>query len=83
MHFKVQNIATIIIQDVIVIQTFNFSIPHTGQNLWFTYNTIEQIDTLIKKLHPQGYRESQLKEELKKRYDELTKGLNGTDQTKK
>ncbi|CAC5416852.1 unnamed protein product [Mytilus coruscus] len=59
------------------------TVPHNGQNLWFTYNTLAEIDELLKKLHPQGYRESQLIEELKKRYDHLSKGLNGSQQPKK
>ncbi|VDI06875.1 bromodomain adjacent to zinc finger domain protein 1B [Mytilus galloprovincialis] len=59
------------------------TVPHNGQNLWFTYNTLAEIDELLKKLHPQGYRESQLIEELKKRYDHLAKGLNGSQQPKK
>ena len=59
------------------------TVPHMGQNLWFTYNTLAEIDQLLENLHPQGYRESQLKEELKKRYDYLSNGLNGSQQPKK
>ena len=62
---------------------FLYSVPHMGQNLWFTYNTLAEIDQLLENLHPQGYRESQLKEELKKRYDYLSNGLNGSQQPKK
>lgn len=59
------------------------TVPHMGQNLWFTYSTVTEIDELLKKLHPQGYRESLLKEELKKRYDDLSSGLNRSQQPKK
>ncbi|XP_064634719.1 tyrosine-protein kinase BAZ1B-like [Lineus longissimus] len=50
--------------------------PHCGQNLWFTYSTIEEIDALIAALNPRGIRESQLLTELKKRYVDIVKKIN-------
>ncbi|XP_078333883.1 tyrosine-protein kinase BAZ1B-like isoform X2 [Crassostrea virginica] len=49
--------------------------PKTGQNLWFTYDSVKELDDLIKDLHPQGIRENHLKAELKKRYDIVHKAV--------
>lgn len=50
-----------------------FSFPNTGQNLWFVYDTVEELDKLMNSLHPQGVRESALKAEIKKRWDDIVK----------
>ncbi|XP_059141416.1 tyrosine-protein kinase BAZ1B-like isoform X2 [Physella acuta] len=51
------------------------SIPHAGQNLWFTYRSQKALDGLLKALHPQGIRESQLKTEIKRRYDDISRAI--------
>lgn len=52
-----------------------FRAPKTGQNLWFTYDSVKELDDLINSLHPQGIRENHLKAELKKRYDIVHKAV--------
>ncbi|KAL5007746.1 hypothetical protein ScPMuIL_016552 [Solemya velum] len=52
------------------------TVPHTGQNLWFTYDSLKELDSLIESLNPQGCRESQLKVELNKQYANITKAIN-------
>ncbi|XP_067654301.1 tyrosine-protein kinase BAZ1B-like [Haliotis asinina] len=54
------------------------SFPRPGQNLWFTCDTVEDLEALLKALVPMGIRESQLKSEIEKKYDELSKAMNGT-----
>lgn len=49
--------------------------PKTGQNLWFTYDSVKELDDVINSLHPQGIRENHLKAELKKRYDIVHKAV--------
>ncbi|CAG5121191.1 unnamed protein product, partial [Candidula unifasciata] len=49
------------------------SFPRPGQNLWFTYRSQKDLDGLLKSLHPQGIRESWLKAEIKKRYDDISR----------
>ncbi|KAK2190073.1 hypothetical protein NP493_90g03009 [Ridgeia piscesae] len=39
------------------------TVPPVGQNLWFTYDSVDDIDALLKCLHPQGIRESSLQAE--------------------
>lgn len=51
------------------------SMPHPGQNLWFTYRSQKDVDGLLKSLHPQGIRESLLKKEIKARYDDLLRAI--------
>ncbi|GFR65697.1 tyrosine-protein kinase BAZ1B-like [Elysia marginata] len=51
------------------------SMPHAGQNLWFTYRSQKDVDGLLKSLHPQGIRESLLKKEIKARYDDLLRAI--------
>ncbi|PVD33659.1 hypothetical protein C0Q70_04917 [Pomacea canaliculata] len=51
------------------------TIPHSGQNLWFTYPSVKDLDELLKALHPQGIREGALKVELKKRYADICRGI--------
>ncbi|XP_053562293.1 tyrosine-protein kinase BAZ1B [Bombina bombina] len=45
--------------------------PKQGQNLWFLCDTQKDLDELLECLHPQGVRESQLKERLQKRYQDI------------
>ena len=52
------------------------SFPPVGQNLWFTYDRVEEVDALMKNLNPLGIRESTLQTELKKRYPSIVKSLN-------
>ncbi|KAL3841380.1 hypothetical protein ACJMK2_019534 [Sinanodonta woodiana] len=49
--------------------------PYPGQNLWFTYESVKDLDALVESLHPQGIREKALKNELKKRYQEVSKAI--------
>ncbi|XP_013403030.1 tyrosine-protein kinase BAZ1B [Lingula anatina] len=51
------------------------SFPHSGQNLWFTYDSVKEVDALIESLHPQGIRESNLKAELKKKYQDVCRAI--------
>ncbi|ESO97816.1 hypothetical protein LOTGIDRAFT_228371 [Lottia gigantea] len=51
------------------------SIPHYSQNLWYEYDTSKDLDELISSLHRQGIRESELKKEIKKRYDDISKAI--------
>ena len=46
-----------------------------GPNLWFTYRSQKDLDTLLATLHPQGIRESLLKSEITKRYDDMNKAI--------
>ena len=52
-----------------------FSFPHTGQNLWFTYDSVKDLEQLVQNLNPQGIRESALKAELQKRYPDASKAI--------
>ncbi|XP_060029466.1 tyrosine-protein kinase BAZ1B isoform X2 [Erinaceus europaeus] len=45
--------------------------PKQGQNLWFLCDSQKELDELLNCLHPQGIRESQLKERLEKRYQDI------------
>lgn len=56
--------------------SYIYRFPHYGQNLWFTYESVKELDKLIECLHNQGYRESQLKAQLKKFYPIITKAIN-------
>ncbi|XP_067561981.1 tyrosine-protein kinase BAZ1B [Pseudorca crassidens] len=47
------------------------TIPKQGQNLWFLCDSQKELDELLNCLHPQGIRESQLKERLEKRYQDI------------
>uniref|UniRef100_H0WKK9 Tyrosine-protein kinase BAZ1B n=1 Tax=Otolemur garnettii TaxID=30611 RepID=H0WKK9_OTOGA len=47
------------------------TIPKQGQNLWFLCDSQKELDELLNCLHPQGIRESQLKEKLEKRYQDI------------
>ena len=52
-----------------------FSFPHTGQNLWFYYDSVKDLEQLVQNLNPQGIRESALKTELQKRYPDTSKAI--------
>ncbi|XP_046339571.1 tyrosine-protein kinase BAZ1B-like [Haliotis rufescens] len=52
--------------------------PRPGQNLWFSCDSVEDLDTLLKALQPRGIRESNLKSEIQKKYDDLSKAMTGT-----
>ncbi|KAJ1185002.1 hypothetical protein NDU88_001798 [Pleurodeles waltl] len=47
------------------------TVPKQGQNLWFLCDTQKELDELLDCLHPQGVRESVLKERLQKRYQDI------------
>ncbi|XP_069470886.1 tyrosine-protein kinase BAZ1B [Ambystoma mexicanum] len=47
------------------------TVPKQGQNLWFLCDTPKELDELFGSLHPQGVRESELKERLHKRYQDI------------
>jgi hypothetical protein len=53
----------------------SISFPHVGQNLWFHFDSISDIDGLIKNLHPLGIREAALKKQLQKHRDHIAQGL--------
>ena len=52
-----------------------FSVPNPGQNLWFVYDTVEELNNFMSCLHPQGVRESALKAEIKKRWEDIVKNF--------
>ncbi|CAL1535554.1 unnamed protein product [Lymnaea stagnalis] len=58
------------------------SVPHPGQNLWFTYRTQKELDALLKALHPQGIRESLLMTEIKRRFDDISQSIILAQRTK-
>ncbi|XP_066189214.1 tyrosine-protein kinase BAZ1B isoform X2 [Sylvia atricapilla] len=49
--------------------------PKQGQNLWFLCDSQKDLDELLDCLHPQGVRESQLKERLEKKYQDITHSI--------
>ncbi|XP_038615111.1 tyrosine-protein kinase BAZ1B isoform X2 [Tachyglossus aculeatus] len=51
------------------------TVPNQGQNLWFLCDSQKELDELLSCLHPQGVRESQLKERLQKRYQDITHSI--------
>ncbi|KAM6337619.1 tyrosine-protein kinase BAZ1B isoform 3-T3 [Alca torda] len=51
------------------------TVPKQGQNLWFLCDSQKDLDELLDCLHPQGVRESQLKERLEKRYQDITHSI--------
>ena len=50
-------------------------LPRVGQNTWVVYNTVEQIELLMKRLNEWGNRECALKAELRKHKESLFKKL--------
>ncbi|XP_073421849.1 tyrosine-protein kinase BAZ1B [Dendrobates tinctorius] len=51
------------------------TVPKQGQNLWFICDSQKEFDELMDSLHPQGFRESQLKERLQKKYQDILHSL--------
>ena len=51
-----------------MLATICFSVPHVGQNLWFYYDNLADIQSLMDRLHPRGVRENNLGIGLKKVY---------------
>uniref|UniRef100_A0A8C6Z111 Tyrosine-protein kinase BAZ1B n=1 Tax=Nothoprocta perdicaria TaxID=30464 RepID=A0A8C6Z111_NOTPE len=49
--------------------------PKQGQNLWFLCDSQKDLDELLECLHPKGVRESQLKERLEKKYQDITHSI--------
>ncbi|KAM3853958.1 tyrosine-protein kinase BAZ1B isoform 1-T1 [Vipera latastei] len=47
------------------------SVPKQGQNLWFLCDSQKELDELLACLHSQGIRESQLKDRLQIRYQDI------------
>uniref|UniRef100_A0AAY4C8N4 Tyrosine-protein kinase BAZ1B n=1 Tax=Denticeps clupeoides TaxID=299321 RepID=A0AAY4C8N4_9TELE len=47
------------------------TVPKQGQNLWFVCDMPRDLEDLLQNLHPQGVRESKLKERLQSRYQEI------------
>ncbi|XP_044139844.1 tyrosine-protein kinase BAZ1B isoform X1 [Bufo gargarizans] len=52
-------------------QQVETTVPKQGQNLWFLCDSQKEFDELLDCLHPQGFRENQLKERLQKRYQDI------------
>ncbi|XP_053131210.1 tyrosine-protein kinase BAZ1B [Hemicordylus capensis] len=51
------------------------TVPKQGQNLWFLCDSQKELDELLECLHSQGIRESQLKDRLQKRYQDITHSM--------
>ncbi len=51
------------------------SFPHTGQNLWFTYDSAKDVDLLLQNLHPLGIRESALVCKLNETFPDTSKAI--------
>ncbi|XP_061460591.1 tyrosine-protein kinase BAZ1B [Rhineura floridana] len=51
------------------------TVPKQGQNLWFLCDSQKELDDLLAALHSQGIRESQLKDRLQKRYQDITHSM--------
>ncbi|XP_042298170.1 tyrosine-protein kinase BAZ1B [Sceloporus undulatus] len=51
------------------------TVPKQGQNLWFLCDSQKELDELLSCLHSQGIRESQLKDRLQKRYQDITHSI--------
>ncbi|XP_077863492.1 tyrosine-protein kinase BAZ1B-like [Saccoglossus kowalevskii] len=52
------------------------TVPKTGQNLWFQYDSQKELDELIRLLDNNGIRESALCVEIKKKYQDIIKTMN-------
>lgn len=74
-HFFTQTKDTYTVYTPTYIYLWYLRAPKTGQNLWFTYDSVKELDDVINSLHPQGIRENHLKAELKKRYDIVHKAV--------
>ncbi|XP_044312050.1 tyrosine-protein kinase BAZ1B isoform X2 [Varanus komodoensis] len=51
------------------------TVPKQGQNLWFLCDSQKELDELLACLHSQGIRESQLKDRLQKKYQDITHSI--------
>uniref|UniRef100_A0A7M4EGF0 Tyrosine-protein kinase BAZ1B n=1 Tax=Crocodylus porosus TaxID=8502 RepID=A0A7M4EGF0_CROPO len=51
------------------------TVPKQGQNLWFLCDSQKELDELLDSLHAQGIRESQLRERLQKRYQDVAHSI--------
>ncbi|XP_078081199.1 tyrosine-protein kinase BAZ1B isoform X1 [Mustelus asterias] len=51
------------------------TVPKQGQNLWFICDTQKELEELMNCLHPQGARESALKERLQKKFQDILHSL--------
>ncbi|XP_025067152.1 tyrosine-protein kinase BAZ1B isoform X2 [Alligator sinensis] len=51
------------------------TVPKQGQNLWFLCDSQKDLDELLDSLHAQGIRESQLRERLQKRYQDVAHSI--------
>ncbi|KAK3101036.1 hypothetical protein FSP39_000430 [Pinctada imbricata] len=51
------------------------TLPTPGQNLWFTYESMKEMDSVIENLHSQGVREGKLRAELIKRYADIKSAI--------
>ena len=73
-RFDISSIILVTLSNITIIHCY-YSVPHTGQNLWFMYDTTEEVDTLIDNLHPMGVRESALKKELTQSLELVSRGI--------
>ncbi|XP_023663028.1 tyrosine-protein kinase BAZ1B-like isoform X2 [Paramormyrops kingsleyae] len=51
------------------------TVPKRGQNLWFVCDSLAQLQELMDSLHPQGVRESELKNHLQYRYQDIQQSI--------
>lgn len=49
--------------------------PHVGQNLWFYFESVKDVDLVLQNLHPLGIREGSLKTELQKHRDTIARAM--------
>ncbi|KAG2459400.1 tyrosine-protein kinase BAZ1B [Polypterus senegalus] len=47
------------------------TVPKQGQNLWFLCDTQKELEELVESLHPQGVRESDLKQRLQEKFQDI------------
>ncbi|KAG9348350.1 hypothetical protein JZ751_002085 [Albula glossodonta] len=52
-------------------ESIETTIPKLGQNLWCICDTPKELEQLVESLHPQGVRESELKNRLQYRYQDI------------
>ncbi|XP_053313213.1 tyrosine-protein kinase BAZ1B [Spea bombifrons] len=51
------------------------TVPKQGQNLWFLCDTQKELDELVDSLHPQGARESELRDRLRIKYQDIVHSI--------
>ena len=49
------------------------SVANSDRNLWFTYDSVEDLDALLVSLHCLGVHDARLKREIKYRYQGIAK----------